>query len=68
MTTKATKILGLQIAGVDVIYGKNGPAIMEVNANPGFKGFEAITGIDVGTLIIKHAVNYAKRYKAKFKL
>lgn len=66
MAIKAVKALGLQIAGVDVIMSKNGPAVMEVNSNPGFKGFEAATGIDVAAKIIQYSVHYAKRYKAKF--
>lgn len=66
IAVRATKILGLQVAGVDIISTNAGPAVMEVNSNPGFKQFENATGIDVAELIVRHAINYTKRYRAKF--
>jgi len=56
----ATKILGLEVSGVDIIETKNGPAILEVNANAGFKALEAITGVDVATQIVEYAIRKAK--------
>ena len=53
----ATEALGLDVAGVDVIQTKKGPAILEVNANPGFKSLEEATGVDVAGAIIDHAVS-----------
>ncbi len=52
----SAKALGLEVAGVDIIETKRGPAVLEVNANPGFKALEEITGIDVATPIIEHAI------------
>lgn len=54
LAKKAAAALDLEIAGVDVIQSKNGPLVLEVNANPGFKGLEATTGIDVAGAIIDH--------------
>lgn len=49
---KATKIMGLGIAGVDMLEGADGPQIMEINSSPGLEGIEGCTGIDVaGTFI-----------------
>ncbi|MBI5755014.1 RimK family alpha-L-glutamate ligase [Candidatus Peregrinibacteria bacterium] len=62
---QATKALNLQVAGVDIIQTKRGPAVMEVNANPGFKGLEEATGFNIAREIIQSAVVYAKRQKAK---
>jgi ribosomal protein S6--L-glutamate ligase len=53
---KSTKALGLEVAGVDIIETKNGPAVLEVNGNPGFKALEEVTGVDVATPIIEHAL------------
>jgi len=53
---KATRLLGLQISGVDIITTRNGPAVLELNANPGFKELESSTGVDVAKAIIKEAV------------
>lgn len=52
MAIRATKLMGLGIAGVDMLEGKDGPQIMEINSSPGLEGIETCTGIDVaGTFI-----------------
>ena len=51
---RATQILGLQVAGVDMLEGKNGPQIMEVNSSPGLEGIETCTGLDVAGAIIEY--------------
>lgn len=62
MAIKATKCLGLEIAGVDIIITKHGPAVMEVNANPGFKMLEEVTKVNVAEKIIRHAERFASQY------
>ncbi len=49
---KAVKILGLEVAGVDLLQSKNGPQILEVNASPGLEGIEKTTNIDIASKII----------------
>lgn len=44
---RASKILGLGIAGVDMLESANGPQVMEVNSSPGLEGIERATGLDV---------------------
>ena len=51
---RAAQILGLQVAGVDMLEGKNGPQIMEVNSSPGLEGIEAATGLDVAGAVIEY--------------
>ncbi|MEM8758410.1 MAG: RimK family alpha-L-glutamate ligase [Planctomycetota bacterium] len=58
---RAAQILGLRMAGVDMLEGADGPQVMEVNSSPGFEGIETATGIDVaGTVIdyIKERVDF----------
>lgn len=57
---KSTKALGLQMSGVDILRTNNGPVIMEVNANPGFSGLSAITGINVAKHIVEFAIKVAQ--------
>jgi ribosomal protein S6--L-glutamate ligase len=50
----AARVLGLRVAGVDLIESKDGPMVMEVNSSPGLEGIQKTTGIDVAAAIIEH--------------
>ena len=49
---RATNILGLNIAGVDLMRSDRGPLILEVNSSPGLQGIETCTNIDIASQII----------------
>lgn len=51
---RATQIMGLQVAGVDMLEGAGGPQIMEVNSSPGLEGIESCTGLDVAGAVIEY--------------
>lgn len=51
---KATRVLGLGIAGVDMLQSKDGPLVIEVNSSPGLEGIEAATGKDIAREIISY--------------
>ena len=51
---RAAQILGLRVAGVDMLEGKDGPQIMEVNSSPGLEGIETCTGLDVAGAVIEY--------------
>lgn len=48
----AAHVMGLRVAGVDMLEGKDGPVLMEVNSSPGLEGVEDATGVDVAGAII----------------
>ena len=50
---KAAQIMGLRVAGVDMLEGSDGPQVMEVNSSPGLEGIEGATGIDIAGLIVE---------------
>lgn len=50
---KAAKIMGLNVAGVDLLRSNRGPLVMEVNSSPGLRGIEAAVDINVASLIIQ---------------
>ncbi len=50
----AAQIMGLRVAGVDMLEGAEGPRIMEVNSSPGLEGIEGATEVDVAGEIVKH--------------
>ncbi|MFT6274257.1 MAG: ribosomal protein S6--L-glutamate ligase [Halioglobus sp.] len=51
---RCTQILGLQVAGVDMLEGKNGPQVMEVNSSPGLEGIETCTDLDIAGAVIDY--------------
>lgn len=54
LALQATQILGLRVAGVDLIESDDGPLVLEVNSSPGLEGIESATGIDVASEIVEH--------------
>lgn len=63
LAIKATKVIGLHMAGVDIIRTAEGPKILEVNSNPGLEGITKATGINVAEYIIKFAEKLVKQKK-----
>jgi len=59
----ATRILGLGVAGVDLIQSSAGPLLLEVNASPGLKGIERATGTNVARHIIQFVEKHGRRTK-----
>lgn len=51
---RAAQIMGLNVAGVDMLEGANGPQVMEINSSPGLEGIEGATGLDIANLIVEH--------------
>ena len=53
LAIKAAKVLGLAVAGVDIIRSNKGPLLLEVNSSPGLEGIESATDLDIAELLIK---------------
>jgi ribosomal protein S6--L-glutamate ligase len=51
---RSAQIMGLKVAGVDMLEGADGPLVMEVNSSPGLEGIETATRLDVAGAIIDH--------------
>jgi ribosomal protein S6--L-glutamate ligase len=49
---RAAKVMGLELAGVDLIRSHRGPMVLEVNSSPGLEGIEAASGVDVAGAIL----------------
>ena len=54
ISIKATKALGLGMAGVDILRTSDGPKVIEVNSSPGLKGIGAVSKLNLGEIIISH--------------
>jgi ribosomal protein S6--L-glutamate ligase len=51
---RAAQVMGLNVAGVDMLEGHDGCNVMEVNSSPGLEGIEGATHVDVAAKIIEH--------------
>ena len=51
---RAARVLGLEVAGVDLLRSNRGPLVLEVNSSPGLEGIEGVTEVDIAGAIIEH--------------
>lgn len=61
---KSVELLGLNIAGVDMLKTHNGPVVLEVNASPGLEGIEGTTEVDIAGEIISFVERACQNYKS----
>lgn len=62
---RAANIMGLNVAGVDLLRSERGPLVMEVNSSPGLEGIETATGKDVAGMIIDFLGKNAQKNKTR---
>ncbi len=65
LAVRATKILGLNVAGVDIVRSERGPMVLEVNSSPGLEGIETVTRKDIAGMIIEFIEKNAKPHHTK---
>ena len=56
LAVKAAKVIGCKVTGVDLIEGPNGPSLIELNSQPGWRGLQSVTKI----IIADEIINYIK--------
>jgi ribosomal protein S6--L-glutamate ligase len=57
---RAAKIMGLNVAGVDILRSHHGPVVMEVNSSPGLEGIETVSGVDIASRMIEFVEKNAR--------
>jgi ribosomal protein S6--L-glutamate ligase len=65
IAVKAAEVMGLEVSGVDLLEGKAGPRILEINSSPGIEGIERATGVDVAGAIVAHIEKFARKNKRR---
>ncbi|MEJ2241817.1 MAG: RimK family alpha-L-glutamate ligase [Candidatus Bathyarchaeota archaeon] len=60
LAIKAAKVIGCKIAGVDLMEGPNGPVVIEINSQPGWKGLQSVTKINIAEEIIRYILSELK--------
>lgn len=58
---RAAQVIGLGVAGVDLLRSSRGPMVLEVNSSPGLEGIEGITGVDIAGSMIEHLQQHLKK-------
>jgi len=61
----AAHVMGLEVAGVDMLEGRDGPKILEINSSPGLEGIERTSGVDVAGAIMGHAERFVLKKKKR---
>ena len=56
-------VVGLDVAGVDLLESNEGPKVVELNSSPGFEGLEQATGLDIAGEIVGYAAQVAEGAK-----
>jgi glutathione synthase/RimK-type ligase-like ATP-grasp enzyme len=51
---KAAKVIGCEVAGVDIMESSNGLVVIELNSQPGWRGLQSVAKVNIGEEIIKH--------------
>lgn len=58
---KSAKLVGCKIAGVDILEGHSGPVVVDVNSQPGWRGLQSITRLNIADEIVKFVLSELKR-------
>jgi len=67
MAVKAANVMGLNVAGVDLLRSERGALVMEVNSSPGLEGIEVASGKNVAGMIIDFIEKNAKPHRTRTK-
>jgi ribosomal protein S6--L-glutamate ligase len=65
IAVRAARVVGLNVAGVDILRSNDGPLVIEVNSSPGLEGIEETTGVDVAALIVEFIEKHAAPRRAR---
>ena len=60
LAVKAAKVIGCKVAGVDLMEGPEGPVVIEINSQPGWKGLQSVTKTNIADEIISYVVSELK--------
>ncbi len=61
LAIRSAEVIGCEVAGIDILDGPEGPVVIELNSQPGWKGLQEITPINIGEAIIDYVLKSLKR-------
>ena len=60
LAVKAAHIVGCKVSGVDLLEGPNGPLVIELNSQPGWRGLQSVTEINIADKILEYVLSKLK--------
>jgi RimK family alpha-L-glutamate ligase len=60
LAVKAAKVIGCKVTGVDILEGPKGPVVVELNSQPGWRGLQSVTKINIADEIIGYILSELK--------
>jgi ribosomal protein S6--L-glutamate ligase len=61
LAVKTAKVIGCKVAGVDILESKNGPLIIELNSQPGWRGLQSVAKVNIAEEIVKYVVAESRK-------
>ena len=60
LALKTAKVIGCKVAGVDILEGSRGPLVVELNSQPGWRGLQSVTKINIADEIVGYVLSELK--------
>jgi RimK family alpha-L-glutamate ligase len=57
LAVKTAQVIGCYVAGVDLIESQNGPVVIELNSQPGWRGLQSVASVNIAEEIVKYSVS-----------
>jgi RimK family alpha-L-glutamate ligase len=61
LAVKASRVIGCKVAGVDILESDNGPIIVELNSQPGWRGLQSVTDVNIADEVVGFVLSELKR-------
>ena len=61
LAVNASKVIGCGVAGVDILESEKGPIIVELNSQPGWRGLQSVTDVDIADEVVRFVLSELKR-------
>jgi glutathione synthase/RimK-type ligase-like ATP-grasp enzyme len=60
LAVKTAQVIGCKVAGVDILESQNGPVIIELNSQPGWRGLQSVANVNIAEEIVNYVVSELK--------
>jgi len=60
LAVKTAQVIGCKVAGVDILESQNGPVVIELNSQPGWRGLQSVANVNIAEEIVRYIVSELK--------